>query len=133
MLWPIENEPPDKDIISQGGWSNDHLARGVGEALDFAIPVGTPLVAIHDGMVTKVGWMGDAGIQVTMEWDEDGKHYMSRHCHLSQIPVSLGMVLQAGHRIAASGNSGKSTGSHLHLLLEADGIRIRLEDVYGIA
>ncbi|GBU14571.1 murein DD-endopeptidase [Enterobacterales bacterium] len=81
--------------------------RGV----DFAVPVGTPVLAVGDGevMVAKNG--GAAGNYVAIR---HGRQYMTRYMHLRKILVKPGQKIKRGDRIALSGNTGRSTGPHLH-------------------
>ncbi|TPG59382.1 murein DD-endopeptidase MepM [Ewingella americana] len=81
--------------------------RGV----DFAVPVGTPVLAVGDGevMVAKNG--GAAGNYVAIL---HGRQYMTRYMHLRKILVKPGQKIKRGDRIALSGNTGRSTGPHLH-------------------
>ncbi len=81
--------------------------RGV----DFALPIGTPVLAVGDGevMVAKNG--GAAGNYVALR---HGRQYMTRYMHLSRVLVKPGQKVKRGDRIALSGNTGRSTGPHLH-------------------
>ncbi len=81
--------------------------RGV----DFAVPVGTPVLAVGDGevMVAKNG--GAAGNYIAIR---HGRQYMTRYMHLRKILVKPGQKIKRGDRIALSGNTGRSTGPHLH-------------------
>ena len=129
IKWPLLGIP-DRGMVSPGGWSADHLARGGGEALDLAVWTGTPVCSKITGTITQAGWLGDAGNAVTTEAVIDGKPYLSRECHLSEISVSVGQYVVAGQEIGLSGNTGKSDGPHLHTLLEIDTSRVRLEDFF---
>ena len=81
--------------------------RGV----DFAMPMGTPVLAIGDGEVV-VSKNGDgAGNYVTIR---HGRQYMTRYMHLKKLLVKPGQKVKRGDRIALSGNTGRSTGPHLH-------------------
>ncbi|GAA0515723.1 murein DD-endopeptidase MepM [Tatumella terrea] len=81
--------------------------RGV----DFALPIGTPVLAVGDGevMVAKNG--GAAGNYIALR---HGRQYMTRYMHLSRLLVKPGQKIKRGDRIALSGNTGRSTGPHLH-------------------
>lgn len=79
--------------------------------LDFAAPTGTAVVAAMSGRVVAAGVLGGYGNQVLLQ-HADGSQ--TRYGHLSQIGVRVGQSVPAGERIGAVGNTGVSTGSHLH-------------------
>lgn len=79
--------------------------------LDIAVPVGTPIQTTMDGQVVHAGWNNQGyGNLVIVENGE----YRTYYAHLSSIPVSIGDTVQAGTTIGLSGNTGNSTGPHLH-------------------
>ncbi|SDK16721.1 peptidoglycan DD-metalloendopeptidase family protein [Billgrantia gudaonensis] len=78
---------------------------------DFAMPIGTPIVAPANGRVEKVGNHPLAGRYVVIRHDNG---YRTRYLHLSRQLVSRGERVTMGERIALSGNTGRSTGPHLH-------------------
>jgi murein DD-endopeptidase MepM/ murein hydrolase activator NlpD len=79
--------------------------------LDIAIPVGTPIQATMDGSIVHAGWNNQGyGNLVIVENGE----YRTYYAHLSSIPVSVGDTVKAGSTIGLSGNTGNSTGPHLH-------------------
>ncbi|MCH4564030.1 peptidoglycan DD-metalloendopeptidase family protein [Halomonas sp. EGI 63088] len=78
---------------------------------DFAMPIGTPVQAPADGQVEKVGNHPLAGRYVVVRHDNG---YRTRYLHLSRPLVSRGDRVSMGERIALSGNTGRSTGPHLH-------------------
>ena len=81
--------------------------RGV----DFAIPIGTPVLAVGDGEVVVSKRSGGAGNYVAIR---HGRQYMTRYMHLKKLLVKPGDKVKRGDRIALSGNTGRSTGPHLH-------------------
>ncbi|MFD3226041.1 murein DD-endopeptidase MepM, partial [Rahnella aceris] len=81
--------------------------RGV----DFAVPVGTPVLAVGDGEVVVAKNGGAAGNYVAIR---HGRQYMTRYMHLRKLLVKPGQKVKRGDRIALSGNTGRSTGPHLH-------------------
>ena len=78
---------------------------------DFAMPIGTPIKAPADGRVEKVGNHPAAGRYIVVRHDNG---YRTRYLHLSRPLVSRGDRVTMGERIALSGNTGRSTGPHLH-------------------
>ncbi|MCP3177103.1 peptidoglycan DD-metalloendopeptidase family protein [Desulfuromonas sp. KJ2020] len=86
--------------------------------VDFAMPTGTPVLATGDGVVTRVQNHPFAGKYVEIQ---HGSHYTTRYLHLSRSLVRRGQTVQRGQRIALSGNTGRSTGPHLHFELHTKG------------
>ena len=78
---------------------------------DFAMPIGTPITAPADGRVEKVANHPIAGRYVVIRHDNG---YQTRYLHLSRPLVNRGDRVEMGERIALSGNTGRSTGPHLH-------------------
>lgn len=85
---------------------------------DFATPIGTPVLATGDGVVKLVQKHPYAGLYVVIE---HGQKYRTRYLHLSRALVSKGQTVSRGQKIALSGNSGRSTGAHLHYELHISG------------
>ena len=81
--------------------------RGV----DFAMPQGTPVLAVGDGEVVMAKRSGAAGYYVAVR---HGRTYTTRYMHLRKMLVKPGQKVKRGDRIALSGNTGRSTGPHLH-------------------
>ena len=76
-----------------------------------------PAYAMMDGIVEKVGYDNRSGNYVTLR---HGNFYIS-YCHLSSIIVRKGEYVYPGIIVGVTGNSGRSTGSHLHLTCKKDG------------
>ncbi len=81
------------------------------KGVDFALPVGTPVLAVGDGEVVVAKNGGVAGNYVAIR---HGRQYMTRYMHLKKVLVKPGEKVKRGDRIALSGNTGRSTGPHLH-------------------
>jgi murein DD-endopeptidase len=79
--------------------------------VDFAMPSGTPVVTVGDGEVVQSGYSPTAGHYLVLR---HGRQYITRYFHLQQRLVAVGQRVKRGERIALSGNSGRSTGPHLH-------------------
>ncbi len=96
------------------GWRWGRMHEGD----DFGTPVGTPLAAMSTGTVVFAGWEGGYGNKVEIEyWDGT----MSVYGHMSQISASVGDKVAPGDIVGLSGNTGHSTGPHLHLEIHPDG------------
>jgi murein DD-endopeptidase MepM/ murein hydrolase activator NlpD len=88
------------------------------DAIDIAVPVGTPVVAPKDGEVIAAGFSSSYGHFIRLS-HENG--YISFYAHLSRVAAQVGDTVAQGVRIAYSGNSGQSTGPHLHFAIFQDG------------
>lgn len=85
---------------------------------DFAGAYGSPIHATADGVVTYAGWQSGYGRLVKIK-HEFGVE--TRYAHMSQIRVKVGQRVSRGDRIGDMGNSGQSTGTHLHYEIRVDG------------
>ncbi|WP_235588706.1 murein hydrolase activator EnvC family protein [Sporosarcina koreensis] len=81
---------------------------------DLAAPIGTPVVAAGDGVVSYAGQMGGYGNVIMITHSTNGSIFTTVYAHLSKIGVSSGQVVDKGTYIGAVGNTGASTGPHLH-------------------
>ncbi|MBF4820452.1 murein DD-endopeptidase MepM [Cronobacter sakazakii] len=81
------------------------------KGVDFAMPQGTPVLAVGDGEVVMAKRSGTAGYYVAIR---HGRTYTTRYMHLKKLLVKPGQKVKRGDRIALSGNTGRSTGPHLH-------------------
>lgn len=86
--------------------------------VDYSVPVGTPLKAMGEGTVVGAGPMSGYGIYIDIEYS-DGT--VSRYGHLNSVAASVGQQVSAGDVVAESGNTGQSTGPHLHLEIHPGG------------
>lgn len=85
---------------------------------DFAMRIGTPVRTTGDGVVTRVVRHKYAGLYVEIQ---HGQSYKTRYLHLNKSYVVKGQRVKRGQKIAQSGNSGRSTGPHLHFELHVNG------------
>ncbi len=115
-IWPVSGGRKTSSFgrrsAPKKGASTNH--KGV----DWAVPTGTPVKASCGGTVTKAGWGSGYGYVVYID-HEDGKQ--TRYGHLSRVLVSVGQKVRQGDRIALSGNTGVSTGPHLHFEMRING------------
>ncbi|MER5351760.1 M23 family metallopeptidase [Kitasatospora sp. NPDC002551] len=103
------------------GVRNPHYAAGYHTGVDFAVPQGTPLLAVGNATVVSAGWDGAYGKEVVLRL-ADGRY--AQYAHMSSLSVSAGQRVAAGQQIGRSGNTGNSTGPHLHF-------EIRSANQYG--
>jgi murein DD-endopeptidase MepM/ murein hydrolase activator NlpD len=89
--------------------------------IDLAVVVGTPVKTTMDGKVIHAGWntQGYGNLVIV----ENGE-YRTYYAHLSSIPVSVGDTVKAGTTIGLSGNTGNSTGPHLHYEIRRNKVAI---------
>lgn len=81
------------------------------EGMDFSAPVGTPVYATADGVVKSSSWQSAYGNMVEID---HGFNYLTRYAHLSKLIARPGQHVKRGDLIGLVGNTGKSTGPHLH-------------------
>ncbi|MEU7514746.1 M23 family metallopeptidase [Streptomyces sp. NPDC042898] len=109
---------------NQGGamWAHKHSGQ------DFAVPTGTPVKAAGTGTVVKAGpnGGGDGPAYGNAIVVKHANGTYSQYAHLSKIKVNVGQKVAAGQQIALSGNTGNSSGPHLHF-------EIRTTPNYGSA
>ena len=108
---------PGRPLTSRFGrrWGGTHAG------VDWAAPVGTPVRAWRSGIVTGAGWntlAGRTGIGVLLAHAAGMGSYYG---HLSQALVGRGSAVRAGQLIGLSGNTGRSTGPHLHFEISRGG------------
>lgn len=89
------------------------------EGVDFIAEPGTPVLASAGGVVTASEWHVQYGMVVEVD---HGNDLSSRYAHLSGIDVEPGQIIKRGQRIGTSGNSGRSTGPHLHFEVRFKGV-----------
>ncbi len=89
------------------------------EGIDFLADVGTPVVAAAAGIVQFAGLHPQYGFMVDID---HGNDLVTRYAHLSKIFVKEGDVVMRGRKIALSGNTGRSTGPHLHFEVRFRGV-----------
>ena len=108
---PLERTPR---ISSTFNLNRKHPITGRVQAhkgTDFAVPSGTTVVAPSDGVVVKAVYHPLAGNYIVIR---HGRQYTTRFLHLSKFLVKQGDTVRRGQRIGLSGNTGRSTGPHLH-------------------
>ena len=91
------------------------------KGVDFAVPIGTAVMASCGGTVTRAGWGSGYGYCVYIQ-HPDGKS--TRYGHLSKVLVKAGQTVSQGQKIALSGNTGVSTGPHLHFEILVGGAQV---------
>lgn len=85
-------------------------SKGYHTGADFAVPVGTPIVAVADGKIENANWGKAYGTQIVQKVAGGWVIY----AHLSAADVTPGATVKKGQVIGKSGNTGNSSGPHLH-------------------
>ena len=85
--------------------------RRAHKGIDLAGPVGTPIHATADGVVSKAEWFSSYGLYVSLE---HGGELQTRYGHMSRLNVAAGQHVRKGDIIGFIGSIGRSTGPHLH-------------------
>ena len=93
-------------------WGRKH------EGIDMAGPAGTPVYVTGEGVVTFAGWQRGYGNVIKVQHALGTE---TRYAHLSRIHVKAGQKVSRGARIGDMGNTGRSTGSHLHYEVRVNG------------
>ena len=91
------------------------------KGLDIAVATGTSVMATSGGKVTAAGWQSGYGYVVYVD---HGNGVTSRYGHLSKVLVKVGQSVSQGDVIARSGNTGNSTGPHLHFEIRVNGTAV---------
>jgi murein DD-endopeptidase MepM/ murein hydrolase activator NlpD len=110
---PLAEPLSDYDVTSPFGARNDPLngLTGIHEGVDLGAPTGTPVAVTGDGRVVFAGWRDRYGNVIEVE---HGMGVHTRYAHLSKILVSQGQVVTRGNTIGLVGETGRTTGPHLH-------------------
>jgi len=114
LAWPVAE---GTRVTSPFG-VRDHPVLGsrrMHTGVDLAVPTGTPVAAVADGIVRRASEDAVNGRVLVLE---HGRGVTTAYCHNSELLVAVGEKVSRGQPIARSGNTGRSTGPHLHYQLE---------------
>ncbi|MCI5806696.1 MAG: peptidoglycan DD-metalloendopeptidase family protein [Clostridium sp.] len=109
-MYPVTNW----NLTSNFGYRWGRLHAGA----DVGVPIGTTVRASRAGQVITAGWVGGYGNCVIID---HGDGVTTRYGHLSEVTVSVGQYVDQGQQVALSGNTGRSTGPHLHFEIRING------------
>lgn len=118
---PTYIKPISGGRLSSGFGSRNAPTKGAStnhKGVDWATPIGTSVVASNAGTVVTAGWVSGYGYAVYIN-HADGRQ--TRYGHLSKVLVKAGQTVAQGERIALSGNTGRSTGPHVHFEIRING------------
>ena len=91
------------------------------KGIDLAEPVGSPVYATADGMVSRADWFSSYGLFISLE---HGGNIQTRYGHLSRLNVAAGQSVHKGDLIGYVGTTGRSTGPHLHYEVRIAGVAV---------
>ncbi|WP_025786034.1 murein hydrolase activator EnvC [Sporosarcina sp. D27] len=108
--------PASGPLTSSFGWRMHPIfhTQKQHRGQDIGVPVGTTVVSAAEGVVSHAGPMGGFGNAIMVTHSINGQIFTSVYAHLSSIGVSTGQHVGKGQFIGKSGNTGNSTGPHLH-------------------
>ncbi len=121
---PTYIKPLSGGRLSSGFGRRKAPTRGASsyhKGIDWATPTGTAVFASCGGTVAKAGWGSGYGYVVYIN-HEDGRQ--TRYAHLSKVLVKAGEKVKQGERIALSGNTGVSSGPHVHFEILINGSQV---------
>ena len=117
LCWPL----PGHTYISCHFGEVDAFGNAGHRGTDIPAPEGTPILAAHSGTVLVSGWNDSYGNQVLLD---NGAGLSTRYAHMTQTAVAAGEAVTAGQVIGYVGNTGDSTGFHLHFEVMQNGVRV---------
>lgn len=122
LCWPL----PGHTYISCHFGEADAFGNAGHRGTDIPAPEGTPILAAHSGTVLVSGWNDSYGNQVLLD---NGAGLSTRYAHMTQTAVTAGEAVTAGQVIGYVGNTGDSTGFHLHFEVMQNGVRVNPMDM----
>ena len=117
LCWPL----PGHTYISCNFGDDDAYGNSGHRGTDIPAPEGTPILAAHSGTVIISGWNNSYGNHVLLD---NGAGLSTRYAHMTAAAVSAGETVTAGQVIGYVGNTGDSTGFHLHFEVMQNGVRV---------
>lgn len=121
MMIPTQPPVPGVDLGSGFGWRIDPFTgrSALHTGLDYSAAVGTPVLAAAGGLVVAQEFHPEYGRLVEVD---HGNGLVTRYAHLERSDVRTGDLLKRGQRLGTVGNSGRSTGPHLHFEVLVQGV-----------
>lgn len=121
MLVPTQKPVAQSDVGSAFGWRLDPITgrSALHTGLDFQAETGTPILAAAGGVVVAQEVHPEYGNMLEID---HGNDLISRYAHASKTGVKKGDLVKRGQKIAEVGNTGRSTGAHLHFEVLVQGV-----------
>ncbi len=118
---PTQHPVAGVDLGSGFGWRLDPITgqSALHSGLDFPADTGTPIVAAAGGVVVFAGWHAAYGQMLEID---HGNDLVTRYAHASRLTAKQGDLVRRGQKIADVGNTGRSTGAHLHFEVLVAGV-----------
>lgn len=113
--------PLAREVMTSGFGMREHPVLGgrrQHKGVDLSAPIGTPVFAPADGIVSRASWFSSYGLYISLE---HGAEMQTRFGHLSRLNVAEGQVVHKGDVIGYVGSTGRSTGPNLHYEVRVDG------------
>lgn len=114
-------------MTSPYGYREDPITSGEDEfhvGVDLSAEIGTPVLSFAAGTVDFIGESSGYGLYIQID---HGNGITTFYCHCSQLCVQKGMQVSAGQMIAKTGDTGNTTGPHLHMEMRRNGILLNPE------
>lgn len=121
MMVPTQTPVPNANLGSVFGWRIDPITgrSALHTGLDFPATPGTAIYAAAGGVVVTQEYQAEYGNMIEVD---HGNNLISRYAHASRVYVKKGDLIKRGQKIAEVGNTGRSTGPHLHFEVLVQGI-----------
>ena len=121
MMIPTQTPVPNANLGSNFGWRIDAIngRSALHTGLDFPATPGTAIFAAAGGVVVTQEYQSEYGNMLEVD---HGNDLISRYAHTSKVYVKKGDLIKRGQKIAEVGNTGRSTGPHLHFEVLVQGI-----------
>ena len=117
-VWPTQGWITSSFGRREDPYTGEHVMHA---GIDLAAAPGVKVVAPARGVVIYAGERGAYGNMIAID---HGRGIITHYGHLSRILVKVGDVVERGHHIGAVGNTGRSTGPHLHYEIRLDGVPV---------
>ena len=121
IMLPTSRPVKNASIGSGFGYRSDPIigVHAMHEGLDFNAPIGSRVTAAAGGIVVAAKFHPEYGNMVEID---HGKGFVSRYAHMASISVRNGQVIRRGREVGTLGNTGRSTGPHLHFEVRYKGV-----------
>jgi hypothetical protein len=121
MMIPTQKPVAQGEVGSAFGWRLDPVTgrSALHTGLDFQAKMGDPILAAAGGVVVTQEYHTEYGNMVEID---HGNDLVTRYAHASKVTVKKGDLIRRGQKIAEVGNSGRSTGAHLHFEVLVQGV-----------